>query len=154
MNTLPRFDTQEVFNQSPPYEDIDLYSSDLPLQEAVRVNGAGDEASALTAFGRQWGTAEMFAAARRANENTPKLYTFDPKGFRRDVVEFHPAYHEFMRASIAAGLHASTWTASGTRARAAGRGRARGALLHGRAGRERASVPNHHDARGAGGACP
>ena len=28
MNTLPRFDTQEVFNQSPPYEDIDLYSSD------------------------------------------------------------------------------------------------------------------------------
>jgi putative acyl-CoA dehydrogenase len=116
MNTLPRFDTQEVFNQSPPYEDIDLYSSDLPLQEAVRVNGAGDEASALTAFGRQWGTAEMFAAARRANENTPKLYTFDPKGFRRDVVEFHPAYHEFMRASIAAGLHASTWTASGTRA--------------------------------------
>jgi len=93
MNTLPRFDTQEVFNQSPPYEDIDLYSSDLPLQEAVRVNGAGDEASALTAFGRQWGTAEMFAAARRANENTPKLYTFDPKGFRRDVVEFHPGYH-------------------------------------------------------------
>jgi putative acyl-CoA dehydrogenase len=116
MNTLPRFDTQEVFNQSPPYEDIDLYSSDLPLQEAVRANGAGEEAAALTAFGRQWGRAEMFAAARRANENTPKLYTFDPKGFRRDVVEFHPAYHEFMRASIAAGLHASTWTAAGTRA--------------------------------------
>ena len=107
---------EEVFNQSPPYEDIDLYSSDLPLQEAVRVNGAGDEASALTAFGRQWGTAGMFAAARRANENTPKLYTFDPKGFRRDVVEFHPAYHEFMRTSIAAGLHASTWTATGIRA--------------------------------------
>jgi putative acyl-CoA dehydrogenase len=115
MNTLPRFDTQEVFNQSPPYEDIDLYSSDLPLQEAVRANGAGGEAAALTAFGRQWGTAAMFAAARRANENTPKLYTFDPKGFRRDVVEFHPAYHEFMRASITAGLHASTWTAAGTR---------------------------------------
>src|SRR5215831_8287901 len=116
VNTLPRFDTQEVFNQSPPYEDIDLYASDLPLQEAVRANGAGDEAPALAAFGRQWGTAEMFAAARRANDNTPKLYTFDPKGFRRDVVEFHPAYHDFMRASIAAGLHASTWTASGARA--------------------------------------
>ena len=116
MNTLPRFDTQEVFNQSPPYEDIDLYSSDLPLQEAVRANGAGGEGPALAAFGRQWGTAQMFATARRANENTPKLYTFDPKGFRRDVVEFHPAYHEFMRASIAAGLHASTWTAAGMRA--------------------------------------
>ena len=92
-----------MFNQSPPYENIDLFSSDLPLQEAVRANGAGDEAPALAAFGRQWGTAEMFAAARRANENTPKLYPFDPKGFRRDVVEFHPAYHDFMRASIAAG---------------------------------------------------
>jgi len=115
MNTLPRFDTQEVFNQSPPYENIDLFSSDLPLQEAVRANGAGDEAPALAAFGREWGTAEMFAAARRANENTPKLYPFDPKGFRRDVVEFHPAYHDFMRASIAAGLHASTWTPAGTR---------------------------------------
>jgi putative acyl-CoA dehydrogenase len=82
----------------------------------VRANGAEDEASALVAFRLQRGTAEMFAAARRANENTPKLYTFDPKGFRRDVVEFHPAYHDLMRASIAAGLHASTWTPSGARA--------------------------------------
>jgi putative acyl-CoA dehydrogenase len=113
MNTLPRFDTQEVFNQSPAYENIDLFSSDGPLQEAVRVNGAEHEAPALAVFGRQWGTAEMFALARRANENTPKLYTFDPKGFRRDVVEFHPAYHDLMRASVAAGLHASTWTPSG-----------------------------------------
>jgi putative acyl-CoA dehydrogenase len=116
MNTLPRFDTQEVFNQSPPYENVDLYSSDLPLQEAVRGNGAGSETAALSTFGRQWGTAEMFAAARRANENAPKLYAFDPKGFRRDVVEFHPAYYDFMRASIAAGLQGSTWTASGARA--------------------------------------
>src|ERR1700751_50370 len=107
---------EEVLNQSPPYENIDLYSSDLPLQQAVRANGAGDEAVALSTFGRQWGTAEMFAAARRANENTPKLYPFDAKGFRRDVVEVHPAYHDFMRASIAAGLQGSTWTASGARA--------------------------------------
>jgi putative acyl-CoA dehydrogenase len=116
MNTLPRFDTDEVLNQSPPYEDVDLYASDLPLREAVKANGAGDEAAALAAFGRQWGTAEMFAAARQANENTPKLRTFDPKGFRRDVVEFHPAYHDLMRASIAAGLQGSSWTTDGTRA--------------------------------------
>jgi putative acyl-CoA dehydrogenase len=116
MNTLPRFDTNEVFNQSPPYENIDLFSSDVPLQEAVRANGAEKEALALAAFGRRWGTAEMFALARRANENPPKLYIFDPKGFRRDVVEFHPAYHDLMRASVEAGLHASTWTPAGTRA--------------------------------------
>jgi putative acyl-CoA dehydrogenase len=116
MNTLPRFDTPDVFNQSPPYENIELFSSDLPLREAVAANGAGGDRAALADFGRLWGTAEMFSLARRANENPPKLYTFDPKGFRRDVVEFHPAYHDLMRASVAAGLHASTWTASGERA--------------------------------------
>jgi putative acyl-CoA dehydrogenase len=116
MNTQPRLDTDEVFNQSPPYEDIGLFTSDRPLQEAVAANGAGDEAPALEAFGRQWGTAEMFSLARRANENPPKLYTFDPKGLRRDVVEFHPAYHELMRKSVGAGLHASTWTPAGARA--------------------------------------
>src|ERR1700678_1995095 len=116
MTTVPRFDTQEVFNQSPPYENINLYSSDVPLMEAVQANGAGSEASSLSAFGRQWGTAEMFSLARLANENPPKLYIFDPKGFRRDVVEFHPAYHDLMRASVAGGLHASTWTTSGQRA--------------------------------------
>jgi putative acyl-CoA dehydrogenase len=116
MNTLERFDTEEVFNQSPPYENVDLYSSDVPLQEAVKANCGAEEGAALAAFGRQWGSADMFALARRANENPPKLYTFDPKGFRRDVVEFHPAYHDLMRASVGAGLHASTWLPSGARA--------------------------------------
>ena len=110
MSTALQLDTHEIFNQSPPYEDIDLFSTDAPLVDAVKANGAGGETAALSAFGRQWGTAEMFALGRRANENPPKLYTFNPKGFRRDVVEFHPAYHELMRASIAAGLHASTFT--------------------------------------------
>jgi putative acyl-CoA dehydrogenase len=116
MTTVPRFDIGEVFNQSPPYENIDLFSSDLPLQEAVKAHGGAAGLAALAAFGRQWGTAEMFAQGRRANENPPKLYIFDPKGFRRDVVEFHPAYHDLMRASVAAGLHASTWTPNGARA--------------------------------------
>ena len=116
MNTALRADTDEVFNQSPPYEGIDLFSSDTPLMEAAKANGADGETGALSAFGKQWGSAEMFALARRANENPPKLYTFDSKGFRRDVVEFHPAYHDLMRASIAAGLHASTWTPAGMRA--------------------------------------
>jgi putative acyl-CoA dehydrogenase len=114
MTTVPRFDADEVLNQSPPFENIDLFLSDQPLREAVEANGGGENA-ALSAFGRQWGSAEMFSLARRANENPPKLYTFDPKGFRRDVVEFHPAYHDLMRASIAAGLQGSTWQSSGQR---------------------------------------
>src|SRR5579863_8280510 len=116
MPVRSRFDTHEVFNQSPPYEDVDLFASDTPLAEAVAANGAGANAAELSAFGRQWGTADMFALGRRANENPPKLATFDAKGFRRDTVEFHPAYHQFMTQSVAAGLHASTWTEAGARA--------------------------------------
>jgi putative acyl-CoA dehydrogenase len=115
-----RFNTHEVFNQSPPYENVDLFLSDAPLVEAVKANDSvGDLAAdmaALSAFGKAWGTAERLALARQANENTPKLTTFDPKGFRSDTVEFHPAYHGFMQDSVAAGLHASTWTESGQRA--------------------------------------
>ena len=109
MNTLPRFDAQEVLNQSPPYEDVDLFGNDQPLRDAVAANGAGADAAALAAFGKRWGSAEMFEAARLANENVPKLRTFDAKGFRRDVVEFHPAYHRLMAESMAEGIHCSMW---------------------------------------------
>jgi putative acyl-CoA dehydrogenase len=110
-----RFDTHQVFNQSPPYEDVDLFASDAPLVGAVKANGALD-LPALSAFGKRWGSAEMFALGRQANENPPKLHAFDAKGRRSDTVEFHPAYYALMRESIAAGLHASTWNASGARA--------------------------------------
>jgi putative acyl-CoA dehydrogenase len=111
-----RFNTHEVFNQSPPYQDVDLYGSDRPLREAVAANGAAGEGEALSAFGRRWGSAEMFEHARLANENPPRLRTFDSKGNRCDLVEFHPAYHHFMTESIAAGLHASTWQTDATAA--------------------------------------
>lgn len=111
--TQPAFATHEVFNQSPAFEDVDLFASDQPLVAAVKANGGGGAEQALSAFGRNWGSAAMAERGRLANENTPKLRTYDPKGFRRDVVEFHPAYHEMMAQSAQAGLHNSTWTAQG-----------------------------------------
>jgi putative acyl-CoA dehydrogenase len=104
----------EEFNQSPPYVDIDLYASDRALQSAVAANGGEHDAAALSAFGKRWGTAEMFDLARAANEHPPELKIFDPKGFRRDFIEFHPAYHHFMAESVAAGLAASTWREDAT----------------------------------------
>ncbi|WP_257165594.1 acyl-CoA dehydrogenase family protein [Bradyrhizobium sp. SRS-191] len=105
--------THEVFNQSPPFEDVNLFTVDRPLIDAVKANGGVGAEQELSAFGELWGTAEMAEQGRLANENTPKLRTFDAKGFRRDVVEFHPAYHHMMARSAAAGLHNSTWTAQG-----------------------------------------
>ncbi len=108
------FGGDEACNQSPPYVDIDLYTSDLPLQHAVAANGGGEDAVTLAAFGRRWGTADMFDLGRQANENPPKLRAFDPRGGRLDRVEFHPAYHHFMAESMAAGLHASSWSNDAT----------------------------------------
>jgi putative acyl-CoA dehydrogenase len=107
------FRAHEVFNQSPPFEDVDLFSLDAPLAEAVAVNGGKAALGELSEFGRHWGSAAMAARGRLANENPPKLRLFDAQGNRRDEVEFHPAYHELMAHSAHAGLHNSTWTADG-----------------------------------------
>jgi putative acyl-CoA dehydrogenase len=101
----------DVFNQSPPFEDVDLFVLDRPLADAVALNDGGGAHAELSEFGRHWGSAEMAARGRLANENTPKLKTFDARGVRRDEVEFHPAYHELMAHSAHAGLHNATWTA-------------------------------------------
>jgi putative acyl-CoA dehydrogenase len=110
------FDTHDVFNQSPPFVDVNLFGTDRPLQDAVNANGAHTEVPPLTRFGEGWGAAAMFEQARLANENPPKLRLFDSKGHRLDIVEFHPAYHAFMRESIGDGLAAMTWDEHGQRA--------------------------------------
>jgi putative acyl-CoA dehydrogenase len=105
--------THEVLNQSPPFEDVDLFGLDRSLAEAVAANGGAAAEKELSEFGQHWGSAEMAARGRLANENTPKLRTFDARGNRRDEVEFHPAYHELMARSAHAGIHNSTWSAEG-----------------------------------------
>lgn len=111
--TQPSFATHEVFNQSPPFEDVNLFAVDQPLVDAVKANGGAAAEQELSEFGKHWGSAAMADRGRVANENTPKLRTFDAKGNRRDQVEFHPAYHELMAHSAHAGVHNSTWTADG-----------------------------------------
>ena len=111
--TQPSFATHEVMNQSPPFEDVDLFALDRPLSDAVAANGGASAQQELSEFGRHWGSAAMAARGRLANENPPRLRTFDSRGNRRDEVEFHPAYHELMAHSAHAGVHNSTWTAQG-----------------------------------------
>src|SRR5258708_370845 len=120
--TQATFATHEVFNQSPPFEDVDLFALDRPLAEAVAANGGASAEKELSEFGQHWGSAAMAARGRVANENTPKLRIFDSRGVRRDEVEFHPAYHELMARSAHAGVHNSTWTADGKPAGGAAEG--------------------------------
>jgi len=103
------FATHEVFNQSPPFQDVNLFTTDRALMEAVNREGGGSAVRRLTAFGEACGSAAAFERGRLANENPPRLRPFDSKGHRLDVVEYHPAYHECMGLSVAEGLHCSAW---------------------------------------------
>src|SRR3954464_15882426 len=108
-----KFASDDVFNQSPPFEDINLFALALPLREAVAANGGASAHKELSDFWQHWGSAAMASRGRTANENTPKLRIFDSGGARRDEVEFHPAYHELMARSAHAGVHNSTWDIRG-----------------------------------------
>ena len=103
------FDTHDVTNQSPPFVDVDLYTSDRALMEAVQREGGPQADAGLAAFGTQCGSADAFDLARLANEVVPRLRTHDAKGHRLDLVEFHPAYHELMRTTIGHGQSAMAW---------------------------------------------
>src|ERR1700726_2429088 len=105
--------THEVLNQAPPFEDVDLFALDQPLAEAVAANGGASAHAELSEFGKHWGSAAMASRGRIANENPPKLRTYDARGNRRDEIEFHPAYHELMARSAHAGVHNSTWSGLG-----------------------------------------
>jgi putative acyl-CoA dehydrogenase len=75
-----QFATHEVTNQSPPLEDINLFTGDRALLEAVNREGARHAAKRLRAFGAICGSAEAFQRGRIANENPPRLRPFDSKG--------------------------------------------------------------------------
>lgn len=102
--------THEVFNQPPPLEDYNLFSSDAALVQAVEVEGAAWAIDELTAYGEQCGNARTIQLGFQANENPPRLHTHDARGFRVDVVEYHPAYHELMAMAISQGIHARPWS--------------------------------------------
>jgi len=100
---------EQVLNQSPVFTDVNLFTSDIPLCEAVAREGGADAAENLAAFGRIAGSAAAADLGRQANEHAPRLRAFDAQGRRLDRVDYHPAYHRLMGFSTAQGLHCSTW---------------------------------------------
>ena len=104
-----RLETHEVSNQPPPFEDVNLFASDVALQAAVVAAGGEMHAERLSAFGARAGSAETAAWAMQANENPPLLKAFDRYGQRVDEVEFHPAYHRLMALGLEAGVSSAAW---------------------------------------------
>jgi putative acyl-CoA dehydrogenase len=111
--------THSVFNQPPPLEGVDVFSSNLPLVEAVGREGAGWVLERASALGRVIGGEPQQLWGRLANENKPVLRTHDRYGNRIDEVEFHPAWHQLMRLGIEHELHSLPWTSDEPAAHAA-----------------------------------
>ncbi len=115
MNTHPyrprtHLATHEVTNQVPPLVGYNVFSTDPALVAAVDREGGDWGRDRLLSYGGIAGD-ELIGVGFEANENPPKLRTFDRYGQRIDEAEFHPAYHRSMQLAKTHGLHGLTWTA-------------------------------------------
>jgi len=102
-------DTHEVTNQPPSLEDLNLFTGDRALADAVRRAGGRQHEARLTALGARCGSAEVIDWGVQANRVPPVLDTHDRYGRRIDEVTFHPAYHELMSLGLEAGLASAAW---------------------------------------------
>jgi putative acyl-CoA dehydrogenase len=89
---------------------VDVFSSNTPLVEAVRREGAEWVSERASALGRIVGGEPQQLWGRLANENKPILRTHDRYGNRIDEVEFHPAWHKLMQLGVEHELHSLPWT--------------------------------------------
>lgn len=110
-----RWPTHEVSNQVPPLAQVNLFDTDLALQEAVRRSAGSDLTASLRALGRWAGSASAQDLARRANRYPPQLRTHDCHGCRIDQTEFDPAWHALLARLRESGLQGRAWqSASGS----------------------------------------
>jgi putative acyl-CoA dehydrogenase len=104
----PTAATHEVTNQAPPLTGHDA-AADPVLLDGVLREGAGWHIDELHRLGRLAGSEEAQHWADQANRHEPELRTHDRYGHRIDEVEFHPAYHRLMDASVSAGIAGAAW---------------------------------------------
>jgi putative acyl-CoA dehydrogenase len=108
MSIAERFLTHAVENQPPPLMPYDAFATDVPLREALEREGGGWAGDAVAAYGPIAG-GELMALGVLANENKPRLRSFDRYGHRVDEVEFHPAYHRIMELGVRHGVSSFAW---------------------------------------------
>jgi hypothetical protein len=92
--------THQVTNQVPPLEYVDLYETDLALQEFVTKENGGQTRE----MAAELGVFHWFEQGQRANRHPPSLHQFDRYGQRIDEVQFHPAYHDLMQIGMRYGV--------------------------------------------------
>ncbi|APR52901.1 DNA alkylation response protein [Sphingomonas koreensis] len=106
---IVQLDTHEVLNQPPPFEEVNLFTGDRALADAVARAGGARHRERLTSLGARCGSAEVIDWGVEANRNIPVLESYDRFGQRIDEVRFHPAYHQLMRLGLDSGLASVAW---------------------------------------------
>lgn len=102
MNT---WTTHQISNQFNEKQDYNLFATDTTLQEILQSYGSQDQ-TILNEMGQVVGSSEYYQYADLANRHTPILHAFDARGRRRDYIEFHPAWHQWMRINRQFDSHA------------------------------------------------
>lgn len=109
LRPLSLLDTHDVVNQPPPLENVNLFTGDVALREAVGRTGGARHQDRLAALGARCGSAEVIDWGVEANRQPPVLETHDRYGRRIDEVRFHPAYHQLMDLGLGGGMASTAW---------------------------------------------
>ncbi len=123
--------THQVTNQVPALKDVNLFGTDLVLQQGLEREQAGWHAGTLSCYGAELGSAEVLHLAELANRHLPELETHDRFGNRIDQVEFHPSWHALLALLRREALHALPWLPGYEDTPGAHVARAAGYYLHG-----------------------
>jgi putative acyl-CoA dehydrogenase len=91
---------QDVENQAPPLEGLNLFETNVPLVEALEREGGAWALERAREAGAAWG-GEPLRWGFEANENPPRL--------RGSEVEFHPSWHALLGLAREQELHALPW---------------------------------------------
>jgi len=109
----PSPDTHRVENQPPPFEPVNLFSSDVALAEAADREGGAWGRDRLYDAGALAGSPEAREHSERAERNEPRLRTHDRYGNRVDEVELDPSWHWLLRQAVEREIHSLPWREPG-----------------------------------------
>ena len=102
--------THQISNQFDEKQDYNLFVTDQVLQEILARYGSQDQMT-LTELGQIAGSTEYYSYADQANRHTPILHAFDARGRRKDFIEFHQAWHQWMAFNRQHAVHAHPFLA-------------------------------------------